>query len=137
MEKVRFSCAVCPEREVCQAPCDWLLSQLPRPPALYRERTYGLWPESTLVCRLRPAPGGRLERFRGVLSAREWEALELVYAEGLSQREAAERIGCHRSTLRTHLRRALEKVLRLLSAEGCPLSRRAPCHPKSPLMEGR
>lgn len=118
MNEPQFNCAVCPEREVCQAPCDWLLSQLPRPPALHRERACGLWPESTLARPLKPASNGRLERFRPLLTALEWEAVRLVYVEGLSQREAADRSGCHRSTIRVRLRRALAKIRPFLSRPG-------------------
>ena len=112
MTTPEFGCAVCPDRHVCQTPCDWLLSRLPKPPTLHRERPYGLWPASTLTRPLRPASNGDLRRYRPLLTPREWTVLELIYTEGLSQRQAAARVRRSRSTVQEWLRRAHAKIAR-------------------------
>jgi len=110
MDKIEFGCLVCSEREMCQTPCDWLQERLPKPPTLYRERTVGLWPETTLTRPVQPAAGGCLQRYEALLTPREWEVLELIYGEGLSQRRAAQRLNRHRSTIQELLRRAHTKI---------------------------
>ncbi|MEB2837142.1 MAG: DUF134 domain-containing protein [Desulfurococcales archaeon] len=64
----------------------------------------------------RPYPGGEPV----VLSPDEVEALRLVYLEGLTQGEAAERMGVSRGTLWRILREARRKVA-LALVEGRPI----------------
>lgn len=52
------------------------------------------------------------------LSSRQREVIALVYVDDLSLTRAAEVLGCGVDTVRTHHRRALERLARLLGEEG-------------------
>lgn len=52
-----------------------------------------------------------------VLSPRQREVIYLLFYDGLSEREAAEKLGISRSSVHTHRGRALEKLERELEKE--------------------
>jgi len=113
MNQQLFTCDLCPDRDVCQAPCEWMEAQLPaEPPPGHLEQTYGLFPPSTLARPLGPPSNGPVRRFEALLTPDQWRALRLVYVEGLSQHQTALRLGLTRSALRNRLECARRKIAR-------------------------
>lgn len=110
MEPLEFSCRLCPDRDVCQAPCPWMEAQLPHEPAHHREKTYGLWPSSTVGRAFVPPSNSRLPSLLRRLTTREWQVLRLIYRDGLTQREAARKLSLSRRTVRDCVERARRKL---------------------------
>jgi hypothetical protein len=110
MENAPFTCALCADRDVCQAPCAWLERRLPKLPPAYREKPSGLWPEKTLVLEVIPPSRSTVSRVRRRLTRRQRTAVDLVLVRGLSERAAARRIRISRNALRKRLARAFRRL---------------------------
>ena len=113
MDRIQFSCAICPDRDVCQDPCAWLERRLPKRASDYREKPSPLWPDTTLLRRLVPGSNRPFAQLRRVLTRRQRSALELVFVKGLSEREAARRLRIRQNALRRRLARAFRHIARL------------------------
>lgn len=114
MSAAESPCNSCPKCATCTEPCDELLSLLP-PEDAGRSRHV-----STVSIPLevlehdhviqRPDHLDLLDRFRKCrtrLSPKRWQVVELVYGEGLSQTEAARRLGKSKSTVSELLKEAI------------------------------
>ena len=113
-DRPAFDCCACPDREVCQAPCDWMERQLPTMPPTYLEKTYGLWPSTTLGRVRVPPSNGRVTQFGRRLTNREWEVVRLVYREGMTQSEVSRKLSLSRSTVRN----CVDRIRRKLAKSG-------------------
>ena len=117
MSAAESPCNSCPKYATCTKPCDELLSLLP-PEDAGRSRHV-----STVSIPLevlehdhvmqRPDHLDLLDRFRECrtrLSPKRWQVVELVHGEGLSQTEAARRLGKSKSTVSELLKEAIAKL---------------------------
>ena len=117
MSAVESPCETCSKYATCKEPCDELLSLLP-PEDAGRSRHV-----STVSMPLevlehdhilqRPDHLDLLDRFRKCrtrLSPKRWQVVELVHGEGLSQTEAARRLGKSKSTVSELLKEATAKL---------------------------
>lgn len=71
--------------------------------------SYAATPETQLIAS--EALQSELERCRKILTERSFEILKLVYLNGLSSREVADRLACSQSTVDSALHRAKRRLL--------------------------
>lgn len=112
-------CTLCPNYDTCSKPCDELEALLPSPHQgrLFMNGQRGLPLHVIQHQQVCPIHDSRdvFERFEGcrhLLSDARWEVVELVYGEGLTQREAAQELGKRESTvseLLTGARKVMEQ----------------------------
>lgn len=77
-----------------------------------------LWAESADIKAIKAAfANGALDK----LSPEQRRAFQLVILAGKTEEDAAEMMGCNRSTVRTHVRRAAARLKKIIEAQMSPM----------------
>lgn len=116
-ENTESPCSSCPTRDTCSVPCDKLLQLLPSEDAGRISRTsHGDMPLEVLhhdqgVHRTDNRDlMDRFEACRALLTPRRWEVVQLIHGQGLTQKQAAQRLGKAESTVSELLAAATETM---------------------------